>query len=197
LAGYENIQTQQNRWQVTSVSGEGLEGQVAVGVPKAKVELQARIDKALAELKPEITALAIKYGFPADKPVALTVAGAQPQHLAAASGASAASLPSKGGFIKTAGKAESWTVAQAEPDLAYGKTTFNNTCSHCHGSNGFSPISERDLRRLKSRYKENWQESALQIIQNGRNDMGMPAWKETFKENEIKSIIAFLATIQK
>ena len=188
LAGYENIHTQQARWQITSVGGEGLEGQVAVGVPKAKAELQARIDKALSELQPEIATLAAKYGFPADKPLALTVAGGQKQQLAQAQ-------PVKSGFIKVSQDAV--VVAQAEPDLAYGKTTFNNTCSHCHGSNGASPVSERDLRRLKSRYKDNWQQTALTTIQNGRSDQGMPAWKETFKEDQIKSIIAFLATVQR
>ena len=187
LAGYENIQTQQGRWQITSVGGDGLEGQVAVGVPKAKAELQGRIDKALSELQPEIAALAVKYGFPSDKPLALTVAGGHKQHLASAKPAS--------GFLKVSRDAV--VVAQAEPDLAYGKTTFNNTCSHCHGSNGASPISERDLRRLKSRYKDNWQQTALTTIQNGRSDLGMPAWKEAFKEDEIKSIIAFLATVQR
>jgi polar amino acid transport system substrate-binding protein len=191
LAGYENIHSQQSRWQLISVSGDGLEGQVAVGVPNAKADLQARISKALTELQPEIAALAAKYGFPSDKPVAFAKTSLPEQPVKVAK----APAP-RTGFIKVANPADV-VVAQAAPDLDYGKTTFNNTCSHCHGSNGASPVSERDLRKLRSRYKESWEQTALTTIQNGRSDAGMPTWKAAFNEDQIKSIIAFLATVQK
>jgi hypothetical protein len=48
-----------------------------------------------------------------------------------------------------------------------GRTLFNNVCSHCHGTDGASPVSERDLRKLQRRYKDNWKDTALTTIKNG------------------------------
>jgi mxaJ protein len=63
-AGYENMKRFGKRWRVTPVRGEGLGGQVAVAVRSDHQPLLAAIHKALADLAPEIAALADKYGFP-------------------------------------------------------------------------------------------------------------------------------------
>ena len=77
------------------------------------------------------------------------------------------------------------------------KSMFNSRCSHCHGQNGASPQQERDLRKLKIRYADKWQEVAHTTITNGRPDMGMPTWGGTISDDDIKRIIGFLQTIQK
>jgi polar amino acid transport system substrate-binding protein len=78
-----------------------------------------------------------------------------------------------------------------------GRTLFNNVCSHCHGTDGASPVSERDLRKLNKRYQESWRDTAMTTIQNGRPDAGMPSWKATYSEPQIVEVIGFLATIQR
>lgn len=197
-AGYENRKRFNSRWAVTPVRGQGLGGQMSVAVRGSKPALAAGIDKALRELQPEIQALADKYGFPGGEPVPLAAAArVQPapkeQRLAQA-------LTVHGGWVATAGPAPSAASPQAAgpaPDVTSGRTRFNDVCSHCHGANGASPISERDLRRLKRRYKENWRETAITTINNGRVDLGMPAWKAVYTEQQIDEILDFLATIQK
>jgi polar amino acid transport system substrate-binding protein len=196
-AGYENKKRFQSRWRVTSVSGQGLTGQMAVAVRAEKAGLTAGIDKALTALQPDIAALAAKYGFPLGKPVSLALAdGARAEAVFAAGPADG---PVHGNalrpwLIKTAGPAE---PAAGAPDVSVGRSRFNNICSHCHGANGASPVSERDLRRLKLRYKDVWRETALKTIKDGRPDAGMPSWKSTYSEQEIDELLGFLTTIQR
>ena len=87
--------------------------------------------------------------------------------------------------------------ANADPQIVAGRVRFNDQCSHCHGANGFSPVIERDVRRLKMRYDAKWQETALATIRNGRPDAGMPTWKGVLSEAEIAQLMGFLGTIQK
>jgi polar amino acid transport system substrate-binding protein len=92
-------------------------------------------------------------------------------------------------------------AAEKEPalsaDAQLGRVRFNDQCSHCHGSDGASPIRERDVRRLKMRYDAKWLETATTTIKNGRSDLGMPPWKEILKEPEIQQVLSYLETIQK
>jgi len=74
---------------------------------------------------------------------------------------------------------------------------FNDKCSHCHGTDGYSPVRERDVRYLKTRYSEKWIATATTTVKNGRSDAGMPAWKDVLKDPELEQILGFLGTIQK
>lgn len=211
-AGYENARRFNGRWKVTPVAGQGLGGEMAVAVRRGKDELAANIDKALTELQPDIRKLAEKYGFPQARPVPLSAGAldARARNLAQAQRVD-------GGFIRTTSAAGALykeapaVIAQAAaepaeaaaaaasggPDVAAGRSRFNDICSHCHGANGASPISERDLRRLKARYKEDWSETALKTIKAGRIELGMPSWKDQYNDQQIAEIIAFLGTVQK
>jgi polar amino acid transport system substrate-binding protein len=100
----------------------------------------------------------------------------------------------------TAGVAAQATAEQApvlSADAQLGRVRFNDQCSHCHGSDGASPIRERDVRRLKMRYDAKWLETATTTIKNGRSDLGMPPWKDILKEPEIQQVLSFLETVQK
>ena len=88
-------------------------------------------------------------------------------------------------------------VAGQYQQAVYGRTLFNNVCSHCHGTDGASPVSERDLRKLQRRYKDNWKDTALTTIKNGRQDAGMPSWRATYSDPQIEEVLGFLATIQR
>ena len=190
VAGYENKTRYAGRWKVTPVTGNGMEGQVAVAVRKGKDALAADIDKALKELQPDIAALADKYGFPRGKPVDLGRSSS-----IAHDGMRMARIP-PAAFVLTNAPGGTKADAAGDPVVA-GRVRFNDQCSHCHGTDGASPIRERDLRRLKMRYDAKWLETASTTIRNGRLDMGMPAWKEVLDDKQIQQVLGFLGTIQK
>lgn len=197
-AGFDNMKQFNSRWQVLPVRGESLGGQVAVAVSKSKPGLKDQINQALDDLQPEISKLVSKYGFPTQSPIDLV--RSTKSHALTPSTLSAQSSPVKSGFVRVGMKEQQkteWVVANAglSPDEA--KSMFNNKCSHCHGQNGASPVMERDLRKLSMRYKENWKDVAYTTITKGRPDLGMPTWGGIIPDEEIKSIIEFLVTMQK
>lgn len=216
IAGYENKSKYANRWKVTPLTGADMNGQVSVAVRRDKPALAKDIEVALASLQPEITALEDKYGFPRGKPVNLVMAKNDKQIMVPANMVAlvqqktsddAASVKKLKPEVKT--KVEAKTdkkavpvqVAEAAPAISesakLGKVKFNDQCSHCHGSDGASPVRERDVRRLNIRYDAKWRDLALTTIKNGRPDLGMPAWKEILSEPEIQQVFSFLETIQK
>lgn len=83
------------------------------------------------------------------------------------------------------------------PTALLGRVRFNDQCSHCHGSDGASPVRERDVRRLKMRYDAKWKDTAVTTIKAGRADAGMPPWKDILKDAEIEQLLAFIETLQK
>ena len=211
VAGYENKKRWGGRWRVTPVAGHDLSGAVAVAVRNTKETLAASIDRALAELKPQIAELADKYGFPRQTPVNLAMARAAPPATVVRvpsslwATVSDTPVPAKKANAKPAPKAAAAAPeAVAVPAAAVlseaaqtGRVQFNDRCSHCHGSDGYSPVRERDLRFLKTRYNDKWQETAITTVKNGRTDAGMPAWKDILKETDVQQIVSFLVTIQK
>jgi ABC-type amino acid transport substrate-binding protein/mono/diheme cytochrome c family protein len=199
IAGFDNLKLFNSRWQVLPVRGDSLSGQVAVAVSKSKPGLKDQINQALQDLQPEIGKLVVKYGFPTQSPIDLALTTKTP--LNSSSTLTAQKLPTaKSGFVrvgmKEAQKPE-WLVANASLSLDEAKSVFNNKCSHCHGANGASPVMERDLRKLTIRYKDEWKDVAFTTITKGRPDYGMPTWSGIIPDEEIKSIIEFLATVQK
>ena len=92
-------------------------------------------------------------------------------------------------------------VVAAAPALSEaamaGRVQFNDRCSHCHGTDGYSPVRERDVRYLKLRYGDKWQETAMTTIKNGRPDNGMPIWGQILKESDVQQIVSFFGSIQK
>jgi polar amino acid transport system substrate-binding protein len=217
IAGYENKKHWANRWRVTPVAGHDLSGRVAVAVQRGKDDLAKAIDRALIDLKPQIAALAEKYGFPSADP--LTLASARAASLAAVHVPSALLVkvadtetvkPAKPAKTAKAAKplaaasaaaAAPATEAAAAPGLSElamaGRVQFNDRCSHCHGTDGFSPVRERDVRYLKIRYGDKWQETAMTTIKNGRPDNGMPTWGQILKESDVQQIVSFFGSIQK
>jgi polar amino acid transport system substrate-binding protein len=207
VAGYENKKRWNNRWRVTPVAGHDLSGAVAVAVRAGKDTLSENIDRALVALKPQIAELADKYGFPRQAPVNLAVARATlPAVVTVPSSlvhTVSETTPVK--RAKPAAKAASApkveAAAPAAPALSEtaqaGRVQFNDRCSHCHGSDGYSPVRERDVRYLKARYGDKWQETATVTMKNGRPDAGMPSWKDILKESDVQQIISFFVTIQK
>jgi len=197
-AGFDNLKQFNSRWQVLPVRGESLAGQVAVAVSKAKPGLKDQINQALDDLQPEIAKLVVKYGFPTQSPIDLV--RSTKSHIATPNTLTAQQASTKSGFVRVGMKEQQrteWVVANAGLSPEEAKSVFNNKCSHCHGQNGASPVQERDLRKLSMRYKENWKDVAFTTITKGRPDLGMPTWGGIIPEDEIKSIIEFLVTVQR
>ncbi len=197
-AGFDNLKQFNSRWQVLPVRGESLGGQVAVAVSKSKPGLKDQINQALDDLQPEIAKLVVKYCFPTQSPIEL-VRSTKSKHAPAATLQTAQSKSSSG-FVRVGLKEQDkteWVVANAGLSPEEAKSVFNNKCSHCHGQNGASPVQERDLRKLKLRYKDEWKDVAFTTITKGRPDLGMPTWGGILPDDEIKSIIEFLVTMQK
>jgi polar amino acid transport system substrate-binding protein len=216
VAGYENKSKYASRWKVTPLTGADMNGQVSVAVTRDKPALAKDIETALASLKVEIVALEDKYGFPRSPPVNFVVAKNDKQILVPASlvalvqqkptdEAATAKSPKAAPKSKASPKTEKAVapvqVAETGPAISegakLGRVKFNDQCSHCHGSDGASPVRERDVRRLNIRYDAKWRDLALTTIKNGRPDLGMPAWKEILSEPEIQQVFSFLETIQK
>jgi ABC-type amino acid transport substrate-binding protein/cytochrome c5 len=199
-AGFDNLKQFNSRWQVLPVSGESMTGQVAVAVSKSKPGLKDQLNQALEDLKPEIAKLSVKYGFPTQTPIELvrnSKSFIAPTNTLTAQNKPA---PAQSGFVRVGmkeGQKPDLLVANASLSPDEAKSVFNNKCSHCHGANGASPVQERDLRKLTIRYKDEWKDVALTTISKGRPDYGMPAWNGIIPEEEIKSLIEFLATVQR
>ncbi len=216
VAGYENKRKFANRWKVTPLTGADMNGQVSVAVRRDKPELAKNIETALTTLKPEIEALADKYGFPRGTPVNFVVAKHSPQVVVPSAmvalvqqkttdDVTPVKKPKPVAKPKVAAKTEKKPApaqaVEATPVISenakLGRIKFNDTCSHCHGADGASPIRERDVRRLNIRYDAKWRDLALTTIANGRSDLGMPAWKDILSEAELKQVFSFIETIQK
>jgi len=199
-AGFDNLKQFNSRWQVLPVSGDSMTGQVAVAVSKSKPGLKDQINQALEDLKPEISKLSVKYGFPTQAPIELVRSNQSFNPPSNTLTAQNKPVPAKSGFVRVGIKESQkpeWLVANASLSPDEAKSVFNNKCSHCHGANGASPVQERDLRKLTIRYKDEWKDVALTTITKGRPDYGMPAWNGIIPEEEIKSLIEFLATVQR
>jgi len=197
-AGFDNLKLFNSRWQVLPVRGDSLTGQVAVAVSKSKPGLKDQINQALQDLQPEIGKLVVKYGFPTQAPIDLVLTTKTP--LNSSSSMTAQMLPAKSGFVRVGMKEAQkpdLVVANASLSPDEAKSVFNNKCSHCHGANGASPVQERDLRKLTIRYKDEWKDVAFTTITKGRPDLGMPAWSGIIPDEEIKSLIEFLSTVQR
>jgi mono/diheme cytochrome c family protein len=80
--------------------------------------------------------------------------------------------------------------------VAEGHSLFNETCSHCHGPDAITPISERNLRKLRLRYGDQMIVTFHSTVENGRPDAGMPTWGGVIDEATIWKIYTYLETVQ-
>ena len=190
--GYLNKTRFDSRFEVTPLSGTDMLGEVAIAVRVDHKDLLEHLNRALDDLKPEIVRLAEKYGFPVGRALNLTQDTSRHRVRSLNLQNSARTNPL---LIRVSDGAEE-PGSGPTTELRIGREVFNNHCSHCHAQDAKSPISERDLRRLKSRYTDKWQEVAVETIMNGRQDYGMPTWSGILTGDELNNILAFLGTIQ-
>lgn len=164
------------RFKVVPVAGAQMQFPAAIGVSGKQPALRDEVDAVLADLAPRIRDLGAKYGVASGAPVLL--AAATPVQVAVND--VAATAPS----------------ADATADAGKGKEVFNSTCAHCHGPNGVVEDRKINLRRLKTKYGDQADETFFATVTNGRPTKGMPAWKDVFKLQDFVNILAYLKTIQ-
>ncbi len=194
-AGYFNKTRLGGTYAIVPIAGEGLQWHAAVGVRKGQDSLRADLDRVLDQLKPEITTLADKYGFPLGRPV--NVDGQRGMLRSPERGAGPFQLAE---LQETARPETPPAVASPSmPDglIRLGRSLFNQHCSHCHAPNAMSPEPTRDLRRLALRYGAKMRETAYATITVGRIDKGMPAWKDLLGEEGIQNVLGFLESVQR
>jgi polar amino acid transport system substrate-binding protein len=184
-AGYYNKTRLGSAWRLLPVSGSGLQWKVSAAVRKGDAALKDRIERALADLGPDIRRLAEdRYGFPLTTPVTL-----EPEaHAVPAAPPAPSAVPlSRAPANPFHGRAEV---------VPMGRSVFNQHCSHCHSPNAQSPEPSRDLRRLKRRYGDQRVEVYYATVTAGRPAKGMPPWGQALNADEIWQVWTFLESIQ-
>jgi mono/diheme cytochrome c family protein len=77
-----------------------------------------------------------------------------------------------------------------------GADLFNSTCAHCHGPDAVQAERRINLRLLRHRYGDTMDQVFFTTVHNGRPDKGMPNWSGVFTDDQFKSILAFLHSVQ-
>ncbi len=80
--------------------------------------------------------------------------------------------------------------------IAAGRTIFNSTCAHCHGPDAVQAVRKIDLRQLVHRYGDKTDSVFMTTVVEGRPDKGMPSWDGAFTDEEFKTVLAYLHTVQ-
>jgi polar amino acid transport system substrate-binding protein len=194
-AGYFNKTRLGDAYAIVPIAGEGLQWQAAVGVRKGQDSLKADLDRVLDQLKPEINALADKYGFPRGRPV--NADGQRGMRRPPERGAGALQLVQLQEGTTRPTPSAGVSSSTADSLIRLGRSLFNQHCSHCHAPNAMSPEPTRDLRRLTLRYGSRMREAAYATITVGRVDKGMPAWRDLLGEEAIQNVLGFLESVQR
>lgn len=207
-AGHVNRTKFNGKFEMRPVAGTGLEWSVGIAVRKGSTALREKLNKALAERANDVNKLAQRYGFPVASDSARVRAlrmennpfdeqrriFSEPRSAAPPANrvmiASVAAVPVILGQAATAGQEKVNPVDS-------GRRAFNIHCSHCHAANAMSFEPSMDLRRLKTRYGAKMKQVALETITAGRPDKGMPTWKGSLTDDELRHILAFLESVQR
>lgn len=187
VAGWLNRSVYADKYQVVSTEGDGLLWETAIGFAKGSSTLRDEVDSVLPSLQPEIAALFAKYGVPNGASVKFgQVDRAKP--FAEARG------PVTVGQAAATDKPVQ--TAAVTGDIKVGQETFNGTCAHCHGPDAVQAERKIDLRLLKKRYADDMESTFWKTVHDGRPSKGMPAWKDVFRDDELKNVYDYLQTVQ-
>ena len=87
--------------------------------------------------------------------------------------------------------------ANPGPDTAAGKATFQTKCAMCHGPDGGGSEVGKSMNvpDLPSQAVQKLSDAELaQIISNGKG--GMPAFKDSFSEDQIHSLVGHIRSLR-
>src|SRR5262249_27763255 len=129
----------------------------------------------------------VKYGVPSDAPIKFSRSEALRPGVAAVT-----VEPTTVGQASDKGS----SPANDKADLAAGQELFNGTCGHCHGPNAVQSERKIDVRILRKPEGEDMEKTYWKTVNDGRPSKGMPAWKEVFNEDQLKSVYVYLQSVQ-
>lgn len=184
-AGYYNKVTLGGRFRFAAATagGSGMAGKVGIGFTREHAKLRDEVDAQIDNLQPTIDRLKEKYGFPDGAETPRRKTEGQPgapalkaEAVQTAKGAAPAADDARGG---------------------QGNSIFNNLCSHCHGPNGEAAERRVDLRRLKMKYGDQFDEVFKTTVENGRPSKGMPVWKDILSGEEFTAVKSYIYSLQK
>lgn len=188
VAGWLNKTTYGEKYRIAPTEGEGLLWPTAIGFARAGAALRDEVDAILPSLQEEIDRLFVKYGVPGDAPVKFS----QSEPL----GPGVAAVAVEPRTVGQASDKGSSAPVDSKADMAAGQELFNGTCGHCHGPNAVQSERKIDLRLLRKRYGDDMERTYWKTVNDGRPSKGMPAWKEVFNEDQLKSVYVYLQSVQ-
>ncbi|MBV9655998.1 MAG: transporter substrate-binding domain-containing protein [Acetobacteraceae bacterium] len=208
-AGYANASPKDSRYRVLPLAADGMRWNAAIAFAPGEDALRDKVDGALAQDGAVIRALAKRYGFPiADSAPVRTAAaeggvgfGEDLQIPSVSKGAplppGARPMPQLPAGEGAGSASSSQNAAVADADTVHqGADLFNSTCAHCHGPDAVQAERRINLRLLHHRYGETMDQVFFVTVTNGRPDKGMPNWTGVFTDDQFKSILAFLHSVQ-
>ncbi len=174
-------------WRILRVEGPRLRWQSAVGVARERGELRDRLQQLLGEMREEIDRIAADYGLAHDGTLRWPwLVGSAEQR---------GEIEPEARVIPAAATVDAETLER-------GRKLFDAVlgCSHCHGPSAQAPDRPRDLRLLRQRYGDGWEQAYWETVLNGRTQtvsgLVMPAWKDSASREELEAIRLWLDSIQ-
>lgn len=203
-AGYLNRTALHGSVQVIPVAGPHLQWKAAIAFNRDDAALRDAVDRALGADGPVVSALAVRYGFPAmDAPPAVTqaaesdgVEALQIPNVTKDSEAPPAAAPAAPKGDADAVPAIVSAAPATPQQVAEGNSLFNSTCAHCHGPDAVQSQQRINLRLLQHRYGPGMDQVFYTTVTHGRPDKGMPNWSGAFTDQQFHDILAFLHSVQ-
>ncbi len=206
-AGYLN-QAAGSGYSITPLQGRHMQWQVAIAFAPAARTLRARVDRALSDDPGFMQQQARQYGFPGSgsgiqqaavmnevqtlKVPAITKDTAPSQDLPKSETAQDQPGPAAAGDKGT--REAAFTPAGGDP--VAGHSMFNGNCAHCHGPDAVTGDGRVNLRLLQVRYGAGMDQMFYHTVTHGRIDKGMPNWSGVISDQQFKSILAWLHSVQ-
>ena len=203
-AGYLNRTVMGGIYPMKPISGRRMQWKVAIAFAPNEGRLRDQVDNALAEDGPFVKTIQARYGFSQDIPWSdsasvISVSDnteIEAFHVPVITKDTTPSLDVPPVTQPAAAAAVTKTAEAGAPSIPEGHTVFNGTCAHCHGPDAVQGESRINLRLLQQRYAGNMDKVFFETVAHGRPDKGMPAWTGVFTDDQFKSILAFLHSVQ-
>ncbi len=90
------------------------------------------------------------------------------------------------------------TPAIVTDELAAARKIYSETCVKCHKEDGTGGVTDVDGKRVKTpnfttdRMKNEPDSEFIEVIENGENEDGMPAFKGKISDDEIKNLVKLI-----
>lgn len=213
-AGYVNTTAMASRYQVVPIARDGMQWSASIAFAPGEGALRDMVNGLLAQDGSVIHTLLVRYGFPVavDRPAAVPVAALDTGSLGFGEdlqipsitkgsplppGSHQQAQPPAGEGVGSSGSSGGAILSSSEAArVPEGSDLFNSTCAHCHGPDAVQAERRINLRLLRHRYGDTMDQVFFTTVTHGRPEKGMPNWSEVFTDDQFKSILAFLRSVQ-